>query len=207
MSMAALKALRTIKLDMAEKLVMFAFADMANDIMACWPSMATMAARTGMTDRGVRKVVRRLEIRGLLLCSIGGGKSSNRYTLLLDPPEQRSEVKRPDSGQPPRNHVPSPPEPRSPRSLTEAKGKEKNISQPTISVPREDNVHVLPSSVAHTVQSLAVALKGNAKGQPFRTLKPNPRTAAEQIAMIRPKPPGDRKPLTPEQLATIRKAR
>jgi hypothetical protein len=88
--------------DQGELLVMLALADFCNDDGECWPAMASVARKARLTERGVRKIVRRLEDRGLLSVSIGGGRSScNLYRINTENPEHQT-----------RNPVP--PEPRSP---------------------------------------------------------------------------------------------
>ena len=75
-------------------LVMLALADYANDNGTCWPSMASIAAKARVTERGARKIVRELEALGWLEIDTGGGRHGcNRYTVN---PEQGS----------PRNDVP-----------------------------------------------------------------------------------------------------
>ncbi|MDF1853483.1 MAG: helix-turn-helix domain-containing protein [Verrucomicrobiales bacterium] len=75
-------------------LVMLALADYANDEGTCWPSMASIAHKARITERGARKIVRELEALGWLYIDTGGGRHGcNRYTVN---PEQGS----------PRNDVP-----------------------------------------------------------------------------------------------------
>lgn len=75
-------------------LVMLALADYANDSGTCWPSMASIAAKARVTERGARKIVRELEALGWLEIDTGRGRHGcNRYTVN---PEQGS----------PRNDVP-----------------------------------------------------------------------------------------------------
>lgn len=75
-------------------LVMLALADYANDTGVCWPSMASIATKARVTERGARKIVRELEALGWLEIDTGGGRHGcNRYTVN---PEQGS----------PRNKVP-----------------------------------------------------------------------------------------------------
>lgn len=50
----------------------------------CWPSVPTIAESVRMTERGVRKILRRLEADGWIETERGGGRSrSNRYRLRL----------------------------------------------------------------------------------------------------------------------------
>lgn len=67
-----------------EKLVMLALADHADELHECFPSVARLARMTGMSDRGVRKVIRRLEDRGFIVTKANAGrKGSNRFSLRL----------------------------------------------------------------------------------------------------------------------------
>jgi len=50
----------------AEKLVLLALANYADDRMRCWPSQKRLADDCAMTDRGVRKVLKALEARRML---------------------------------------------------------------------------------------------------------------------------------------------
>ena len=99
-----------------QKLVLVALADRANDDGVCWPSIDTLAKRTGMTGRGVQKVIRSIEDLGLLERQESTGRS-NKYLLKLplngvhpqedDPRTQFT---------PPLNSVHPTPEPRSPNT-------------------------------------------------------------------------------------------
>ena len=73
--------------DRGELLVLLALADFADDDGYCWPAMQTIADRARMTDRGVRKIVRRLEESGWLSVRKGGGRGgSNGYHIARHPP-------------------------------------------------------------------------------------------------------------------------
>jgi hypothetical protein len=48
------------------------------------------------------------------------------------------------------------------------------------------NVTVLPSSITAEIGQLTARLEGRARGQPFLTPKPNPRTVDEQLAIVAP---------------------
>lgn len=71
-----------------ERLVLLALADFADDEGACWPGVGTLMERTGMSRRGVHKVLARLEADGLLAMRErhvpGGRQTSNVYVLDLD---------------------------------------------------------------------------------------------------------------------------
>jgi len=69
------------------KLVLMALADAADDQGICWPSVATLASKVGVSTRTVRRVMQEL-ISGKLLVTeqryrSDGSCSSNRYRLSL----------------------------------------------------------------------------------------------------------------------------
>ena len=69
------------------KLVLMALADAADDQGICWPSVATLAGKVGVSTRTVRRVMQEL-ISGKLLAAeqryrSDGSCSSNRYRLQL----------------------------------------------------------------------------------------------------------------------------
>lgn len=75
-------------------LVLLALADYANDEGQCWPSMASIAKKARITERGARKIVRELEGNGWLSINISGGRNGTNVYIIN--PEQCS----------PRNDVP-----------------------------------------------------------------------------------------------------
>lgn len=88
-----------------DKLVLLALADWSNDQGHCWPSISQLAEKCGLTDRGVQKVLVRLESDGHIDRQIKPGKGVN-YTVhprttFTPTPEHGSPVT---------------PEPRSPRT-------------------------------------------------------------------------------------------
>lgn len=107
-----------------EKLVMLALADHADEAGRCFPSIARLALRTGMSGRGVQKVLRRLEERGFLRTDMNGGRGgANAFRLhftAAEPcitPEARSPLNQvhPElQRRTPRTRFTSTPEPRSP---------------------------------------------------------------------------------------------
>lgn len=59
-----------------EKLVLVAIASFVNSKTGrCDPSMAALAERASMTERGARSIIRRLELDGWLSVSTGGGRA------------------------------------------------------------------------------------------------------------------------------------
>lgn len=67
-----------------EKLVLLALADNASDEGECWPSQATIARKTDLSEQGVRNQLAALEKRGWLKVRKSQGKTANRYLLTLN---------------------------------------------------------------------------------------------------------------------------
>ena len=66
-----------------DKLVALAIADRANSDGKCWPSIEDISRRCGMSDRNVRKILRRLEESGVVsVLKNGGMKTKSGYTNL-----------------------------------------------------------------------------------------------------------------------------
>lgn len=66
----------------ADRFVLLALADFANDDGECWPSVKTVSRKVCMTERGVQKIVQRLESEGWLSVVYGGGRHGcNLYTV------------------------------------------------------------------------------------------------------------------------------
>ena len=107
-------------LSSAERVVLLAMADHADDAGKCWPAMGTLASKCEMTDRGVRKIVRRLAERGFLATELSRGSKSSTYLVTANP-EQGSAVKPSNPEQCSRNGVPGiapNPEPQGPQPGT-----------------------------------------------------------------------------------------
>ncbi|WP_194948358.1 helix-turn-helix domain-containing protein [Actinomyces trachealis] len=71
-------------LGMAESFILVSLVDQANDDGYCWPSQATLAARSRQSERSVRRNLARLEEYGLIKVvrrSTQGGRRSNLYWL------------------------------------------------------------------------------------------------------------------------------
>ena len=69
-----------------ERLVLLALADHADDNGRCYPSIKRLCDRTGMGERGVQKVIKRLSEMGLVSVSVGGGRGGTSvYHLTLNP--------------------------------------------------------------------------------------------------------------------------
>lgn len=72
----------------AQRLVLLCIADHANDDgLEAFPSLARLARKTGMTERGVQKAIQALVALGELQVTMGGGRGrSNRYRVLMQTP-------------------------------------------------------------------------------------------------------------------------
>jgi hypothetical protein len=80
-------------------LVLLALADAANDEGICWPSIATLALKSRMSERNVQRLLRELELSGEIKTYTGGfleGKRrANTYHVL---PQGRQNVTPDESG-------------------------------------------------------------------------------------------------------------
>lgn len=106
---------RLTELSESETLVLIALADFASDdTRECWPSIATLARRSRATRRGVQKIIRRLEARGLIDIATGGhqygANTANRYRLRFDHDGERLETTEPQLS--PRANAVRPPSPK-----------------------------------------------------------------------------------------------
>lgn len=73
-------------LDPYERLVVLCLADHANDEGVCYPSVGRLCQRTGMKERGVQNVLKRLSERGVLTVQKNAGmKGANLYTVHATP--------------------------------------------------------------------------------------------------------------------------
>lgn len=73
-------------LDPYERLVMLSLADHADDDGYCYPSISRIVARTGMKERGVQVVLRRLRDRGDITIEISAGRrGANLYKVSPTP--------------------------------------------------------------------------------------------------------------------------
>lgn len=156
-------------LDPSERLVMLSLADHADDDGVCYPSIARLCKRTSMSDRGVQKVLTRLQERGFLRVEIGAGrKGSNRYFVTATP----------EPGSPP-NHVhpePSSPPPRTTFTITPEPGSpkpSKNHQEPSNSNEAREvaellEIYASPSAVA---SFMAYRRKSKAKGTTLTAAK------------------------------------
>jgi len=82
--------------DPSERLVLLALADYAADNGEWCPSMIGIAAKAGMTERGARGVVRRLEAAGWIEVKVGGGRGGrSHYRITMRNPEQQTRNDKP----------------------------------------------------------------------------------------------------------------
>jgi hypothetical protein len=66
----------------ADRFVLLAIADYANDDGECWPSIGGICRKTCMSERGVQTIIRRLEAQGWLHIETGSGRRNcNLYTI------------------------------------------------------------------------------------------------------------------------------
>jgi hypothetical protein len=154
----------------SERFVLLALADYANDEGECWPSIEGVARKTCLTDRGVRKIMRRLEETGWLEIEAGGGrKNCNLYrikTLNIVQPEHRS----------PLNLVPENPEPRSLNPEPCSAEPSRTIKEPSDSNSAREIVDVLCQWASPDAVNSFVAYRRKQKGKAL-TL-----TAAKRLA-------------------------
>jgi len=104
-----------------ERLVLIALSDFTDDSGgSCFPSVATLSQMCCMTERGVQKIIRRLESAGHVARVSSLGRTSNSYQLTLNTVQGKMFNPEPHSPQPRTGVHPTPntvhpnPEPRSP---------------------------------------------------------------------------------------------
>lgn len=77
----------------SECFVLLALADYANDEGECWPSIEGIARKCRLSERGVRKILRRLEEDGWITTEVGGGRHGcNKYIVNPEPRSPLSTV-------------------------------------------------------------------------------------------------------------------
>lgn len=124
------------------KLVLIALADNANDQRVCWPSLENLAVKCDLTIQGVRNQIKKLEEEGFLVVERSGGRASNRYIVLPNPPGQPPiplRVDRPTTpntveGSTP-NHIGQPPTPLTPTPNTVDPNRKEPSKEPSVPVP------------------------------------------------------------------------
>ena len=69
----------------ADRFVLLAIADYANDEGECWPSIAGICRKTCMSERGVQTIIRRLEADGWLHIETGKGRRNCNLYIIKTP--------------------------------------------------------------------------------------------------------------------------
>jgi len=160
--------------DKSEILVLIALADFCNDDGECWPSVAGIARKSRMTERGVQKIIGRLcEIGWVTINPNAGRKGCNLYTVSPPNPVHPRTPFTPNAVTQPPNHVPLTPEPRSPEpSIT--------IIKPSVSIKNPDLVldHLL--SVSGVTREAAESFISYRKRSKAKALTD---TAAKRLAV------------------------
>jgi hypothetical protein len=86
MSIHYMSRVLDLPLPPAEKLVLLAFADFADNTGYCFPSVPTVAVRASISVRGLQRIVSKLEAKGLLLrrprYRRNGSQTSSDYIVL-----------------------------------------------------------------------------------------------------------------------------
>jgi hypothetical protein len=164
------------------KLVLLALCDNANDLSECYPSIAHLARKSGLTDRAVYKILADLEADGYVRREDRGTGKSSLYRISnlhkFAYPEQRSplnnvQVPPEQYSGTPLNNIQVPPEPRSPITIIEPS---KESSENTRARPKAAASYAKPSSVSDEVW------EGFAE---LRKAKKAPVTAAAMAAIER----------------------
>lgn len=73
-------------LDPYEKLVLLSLADHANDEGICYPSIGRLEKRTGMKERGLQNVIKRLVEKGFLHREMNAGRKGSNLYQVTEPP-------------------------------------------------------------------------------------------------------------------------
>lgn len=131
-----------------ELLMLLAIADHADDRgRNAWPSRATLARKTRLDERTVRRVTKRLEDSGQVVVERGSGRShSNLYTIVMTPaqpvdnPIESGEEREADypPGDSPRGNVPSERGPPCPERRVTAPPEPSRTAQEPSSSPTSD---------------------------------------------------------------------
>ena len=128
----------------SECFVLLALADYANDDGECWPSVDGIARKCRLSERGVRKILRRLEDDGWITTAVGGGRNGcNKYIINPERGSPRNVVPPGTWFPPPRNVVPPNPERGSPepsRTINEPSNKDAREVLPILSEVLSDSV-------------------------------------------------------------------
>lgn len=137
----------SLKLSSTDKLVLLALADWSNDDGLCWPSMAQLAEKSGLTGRAIRTSIGRLKEAGHLTRNEVPGKGV-RYSVhpgTTFPPETRSARKAmPPEPVSPRNETTETPERRSANTSVTTNTSQKASPSSRARTPETGRYHRLP---------------------------------------------------------------
>ncbi len=110
-------------LDPYERLIMLALSDHADDEGRCYPSVARLAARSGMSERGVQNAITRLIDKGFVSVILNGGKrGANLYIVSPEPTRKQPEPPHPVHPRTECTPAPGAPHPRTRCTPTPAPG-------------------------------------------------------------------------------------
>lgn len=115
MSIALMSAIWPLEMDSTPKFVLLSLADQANDSGECWPSVANLAKRTGLSERTVQYAIKQLVADGRITISERAGRSTI-FTV------QTPATVAPPNEIHPRSHCTPPPQPVHPTPATIAPG-------------------------------------------------------------------------------------
>jgi hypothetical protein len=74
-----------------DRMLLLALADHCDDAGHAYPSMARLAAKACITERGARQIMRRLEAAGWVKTATGGGRGgTSNYHILMSNPEPQT---------------------------------------------------------------------------------------------------------------------
>ncbi len=97
MSIKIMSSVWELALSQAEKLVLLAFADHADDSGRCWPSLVRVAWKSGLGHRQVQRVVRKL-IEKKLLVAVAGKFGGRGTTVIYEVRAQKGDKLTPFDG-------------------------------------------------------------------------------------------------------------
>jgi hypothetical protein len=171
-------------LDQSEKLVLLSLADHCGEEMTCYPSVSRLCKRTGMSERGVQSVMKRLIERRLVAISYNEGKrGANLYALNIGatpaagaPPQEMHPA--PDAPTPRRKCTPTPaagaPEPSLNRKEPSARAREDDkiiaiLSQGMSQAAAEEFLEHRKAKRAKLTPRAASLIVGKLQGHPNPT--------------------------------------
>lgn len=116
----------------SDLLTMLALADWSDDEGRCWPSMASIAKKTRLSEKQARRVVHSIIESGFLIVTDNqqGGATSRRYQIQVDRLTPPTGGTPPMDGSPPA-HVPNPSHGREPTPPT---GGSRTVIEPLVPV-------------------------------------------------------------------------